>query len=174
MEELSEDMFPINLKLIDQYQQKYPILMATYKNSKYKIGSSHGGSDISINLIMYEYNIVIFLILKSYVLNWYHKYLLHPGMDKTEAMILQHLYLAVIRNDAQKKVKNCDTCQRIKWSNKNMVDYQLRNLIKYRGENMFVSNGSPCHTNKGKEIKFKSYICYYDKFCYNMVQNNAI
>ena len=41
---------------------------------------------------MCEGNIAIILIIQGCVLNWYHKFLLHPGMDITEAMIIQHLY----------------------------------------------------------------------------------
>ena len=39
--------------------------MNKYKNHKYKTGSFLEGSNISINLITYEYNIVIPLILQS-------------------------------------------------------------------------------------------------------------
>ena len=44
-------------------------------------------------------------------------YILHPGMDRTEAMIHQHLYLPDIRDSVRKEVTNCDTCQRTKLSN---------------------------------------------------------
>ena len=37
-------------------------------------------------------------------------------MDKTEAMICQHLYCPGIRKSVQKEVKNCDTCQHLKRS----------------------------------------------------------
>ena len=37
-EELSKGKFPINFKIIDQYQQKYPGLMAKFKTGKYKSG----------------------------------------------------------------------------------------------------------------------------------------
>ena len=39
-------------------------------------------------------------------------------MDRTEAMILQHLYWPNIRNAVRMEVTNCDTCQRTKLSNK--------------------------------------------------------
>ena len=45
-------------------------------------------------------------------------YLLHQGMYRTEAMILQHLYWPEIRDAVQKEVTNCDTCKRTKLSNK--------------------------------------------------------
>ena len=45
-------------------------------------------------------------------------YLFHPGMDKTEAIIYQHLYWNGIINAARKEVTNCHTFQCKKWSNK--------------------------------------------------------
>ena len=45
-------------------------------------------------------------------------YLLHPGMDRTGAIILQHLYWPDIRYAIRKEVTICDTCQRTKQSNK--------------------------------------------------------
>ena len=82
---------------------------------------------------MCEDNIFIPSILQNYVLHWYHKYLLHPGMDIMEATTFQHLYWPGIRESVRKEVTNCDTLQRTKRSNKNMVNYQLRKLRKYHG-----------------------------------------
>ena len=45
-------------------------------------------------------------------------YILRPVMDRTEALIRQHLYWTDIRDAVQKEVNNCDTCQRKKRSNK--------------------------------------------------------
>ena len=62
--------------------------------------------------------IVILLKIQSYVLYWYHTYLLHPGMNRTEAMVNQHFYWTDIRYSVRKEVTNCDTFQRKKLSNK--------------------------------------------------------
>ena len=87
---MPEGTFPINLKIIDQYQQKDPILKAKYNVGTYQKRFFCGGSNIYLNLITCNDNIVILSILQSYVLRWYHIYLLHPGMDGTEAIIFQH------------------------------------------------------------------------------------
>ena len=71
-----------------------------------------GGNNIDHTLITCEDKIVIPSKLQGYVLHWYHKYLLHPGMDTTEAMIRQHLYWPYKRDADRKEVINCDTCQR--------------------------------------------------------------
>ena len=101
-EELPEGNFSINLKLIKKHQHKYPSLMAKYKEGAYQIDSFRGVSNIYLNLMMYEDNIFIPSIIKSYVLHWYHIYFLHPGMDRTEEMIRPHLYWPDIRDAVQK------------------------------------------------------------------------
>ena len=60
-EEVSEGNFPINLKLIYQYKQKYPSLWAKYKEGVYQKGSLNEGSNINLNLITCADNIVIAL-----------------------------------------------------------------------------------------------------------------
>ena len=68
--------------------------------------------------IMHEDKIAIPSKNQSYVLHWYHTYILHPGMDITEAMIRQHLYWTGIRNSIQREVTNCETCPCTKQPNK--------------------------------------------------------
>ena len=68
IEELPEGNFPINLKLIQQYQRKEPRIRAKYKTGMYHKGSFCGGGNIYINLITCKDNIFILSILQSYVL----------------------------------------------------------------------------------------------------------
>ena len=49
------------------------------------------GSNISFIHIMCEGKTVIPSILQSYIFHWYHRYLLHPRIDRTETIICQHL-----------------------------------------------------------------------------------
>ena len=51
IEELPEAFFPINLKLIDQHQWRYPIQMDKYTIGVYKTGYFCGGSNIGLKLI---------------------------------------------------------------------------------------------------------------------------
>ena len=57
--------------------------MDKYEDGTYHKGSFRGGSNSDFNLITCEDNIVIPSKLQSYVLHWYHTYLLYPGMDRT-------------------------------------------------------------------------------------------
>ena len=93
-------------------------MIAKYKYSTYHQGYFCGSSNIYIKFITCKDNIVIPPILQSYILHWCHMYLLHPGMDRKEAMIHQHLYWTGIRYSVRKEVTNCDTCQCTKLSNK--------------------------------------------------------
>ena len=96
-EELPKGIFPINLKIINQYQQKYPILKDKYEMGTYQKGYFCGGININLNLITCKDKVVIPSKLQSYILNWDHIYLLHPVMNRTEAMICQNLYWSSIR-----------------------------------------------------------------------------
>ena len=102
IKELPGSNFPINLKLIKTYQWSEPIILAKYKNGTYHKGSFCGDSKIYLKLIMCKDNIVILSKLQSYVLHWYHTYILHTGMDITEAMIFQHLYWPDVRDVVSK------------------------------------------------------------------------
>ena len=86
-----------------------PRIISKYNTGMYQEGSFNEGSNIYLKLITCKDKIVITSILQSYVLNWYHMYLLHTGMDRMEAMIKQHLYWPDIRYTIWKEVTNCDT-----------------------------------------------------------------
>ena len=92
--------------------------MAKYKYDTYHIDSFGGGSNIYLKLITCEDKIFILSILQSYALNWCHEYLLHPVMDRTEAMNRQNLYWPGVRETFCKEVKNCGTYHRKKRLNK--------------------------------------------------------
>ena len=115
------------------YQQKIDGLLDKYKEGTYQTGNFRGWSNLNHNLILCEDKIIIMSILQNYVLNWYHNHLLHPGMDRAEAMIWQHLYYYGIRNYVQKEVIICETCQRTKRSNKKIWSITSR---RSRGNTM--------------------------------------
>ena len=95
-----------------------PIIRAKCKDGTCHKGSLRGGSNIDFNLITCKDKIVVPSKLQSYVLHWYHMYLLHPRMDRTELMVCQHFYWLNIRDAVRKEVNNCDTFQHKKLSNK--------------------------------------------------------
>ena len=88
--------FPISFNLIDRYQRGDSFLTEKLKFAKFKKGSFRGGRN-TIELITYEGKIVIPQKLQKYLVKWYHTYLLHLGMDRTEVMVLQNLKWTGIR-----------------------------------------------------------------------------
>ena len=74
--------------------------------------------NIDLKLITCTDKIVILSIPQSYLIHWYHTYILNPGMDITESIVCKHLYWPKIRDAFQKEVNNYDSCQRAKQSNK--------------------------------------------------------
>ena len=97
IEEIPEGNFPINLKLIQKHQRTEASITAKYKDGTYHKDYLLGVSIIYLKLITCKDKIVIPPKLQSYVVHWYHTYLLHPGMYRTEAMICQHFYWPDIR-----------------------------------------------------------------------------
>ena len=77
--------------MIRKYEQTEPSLMAKYDKGNHQNYSFHGISNIYLKLIMCEDNKVIYKMTQSYILHWYRTYLLYKVMDRTEAMIHQHL-----------------------------------------------------------------------------------
>ena len=110
IKEIPDGTLPINLEPMNQYQRKYPSLMAKYKEGTYHKDYFSGGSNIDLNLIKCEDKFVIPSIIQIYILHWYHRYLFHPGMHITEAMIQHDFYKPGIRDVIRKEVTNCDTC----------------------------------------------------------------
>ena len=86
---LGSDTFPLTYQNIDKYQRKGQVLVANLKHENYHI-KSFCGVGIVTQLICRSDNIVSPKTLRNYVVNWYHIYLLHPGMDRTEATIIQN------------------------------------------------------------------------------------
>ena len=72
---------------------------------KYEDGTYHKGYFLE----------VVILILNLYC--WYHMYLLHLGMDRTEAKNFKTLYWPITINAVRKEVTNCNTFQLTKRSN---------------------------------------------------------
>ena len=91
IKELPEGNFPINLKFIQQHQQSQPRIISKYKYGIYHKVFFRGCGNDKIKLITCEDKILIPSKVQSYILHWYHTYLIHPRMDRTDVIICQHL-----------------------------------------------------------------------------------
>ena len=113
LDEVDKDVNPLSFNILHKYQLKDKKLQENkiLKNYSTKIFL---GVDSSYNLVLYKDKIVVPDKLKKRVLNWYHDFLLHPGVTRTEETIRQHLYWKGMRADVEHNVKTCKTCQKYK------------------------------------------------------------
>ena len=91
---LSKTAMPINLKLIQKEQEKSSVLQKLAKLDKknYSMQKFHGGGK-ELKLLCYkDKKIVIPKSLQLKIVQWYHTYLCHPGLNRTEETIRQHFY----------------------------------------------------------------------------------
>jgi transposase InsO family protein len=83
------------------------------KNCKYQLKDFHGGGKIR-SLISHKDKIVVPKQLQRHVIDWYHTTLCHPGINRTEETISQHLFWPKMRDQITNYVQACPTCQRNK------------------------------------------------------------
>ena len=83
------------------------------ENTLYHLKDFHGGGKTR-TLICYRDKIVIPQLLQRHVINWYHTMLCHPGINRTEESIGQHLWWPKMRAQITNYVRSCPTCQKSK------------------------------------------------------------
>jgi hypothetical protein len=80
---LEQHIFSVNLKLIQQEQQKDKQLLQTVKldkNNQFQLKNFRGGGNLC-SLICYKDKIVVPKVLQSQIIQWYHTFLCHPGLN---------------------------------------------------------------------------------------------
>ena len=80
---------------------------------KYQIKEFLGGGKTR-SLACYNEKIVVPKMLQEHVIDWYHITLCHPGINRTEETIAQHLFWPKMRDQITNYVQSCPTCQRNK------------------------------------------------------------
>ncbi len=106
---------PLTYKELEIAQSKDSQLqkVAMKDNSPYQKHTFHGGGK-SRELLCYKGKIVIPKLLQKHVINWYHTLLCHPGINRTEETINQHVWWPKMRDQITNMVQTCPTCQRNK------------------------------------------------------------
>ena len=79
----------------------------------YHLKDFHGGGK-TLSLTCFKDKIVVPTLLQKHVINWYHTLLCHPGINRTEETISQHLWWPKMRDHITNYVSSCPTCQRNK------------------------------------------------------------
>ena len=79
-------------------------------NTMYHLQPFHGGGK-TFDLVCFKERIVIPTKLKKHVVDWYHTVLCHPGINRTEETIGQHLWWPKMRDQITNYVQRCSVCQ---------------------------------------------------------------
>ena len=69
---------------------------------------------ITRQLICHNGKIVVPTLLQKHVIDWYHTILCHPGQNRTEETIAQHLWWPKMQEQITAFVQACPTCQKNK------------------------------------------------------------
>ena len=110
-----------------------------------------------------------------YILNWYHKNILHTDMDRMEVMILQHLYWTILIQAVYELFDSCETCQHTKRPNKKYIaNYQLRSMKEHHRLFYVYLIGTSTICRKVKKKICNSTIRYHYWSHYKVIQNNRI
>jgi transposase InsO family protein len=104
---------PISYAHLEAAQQKDPKIKQYLKDDKYQIADFVGGGK-SRPLVCNNGKIVVPQKLQHHVTDWYHTVLCHPGINRTEESISQHLFWPKMREQITSYVQSCPTCQKNK------------------------------------------------------------
>jgi hypothetical protein len=96
------------LKQPDEIKTIMKILAMPY--TKYELQDFHGGGKTTA-LICYRNKIVVPNKLQKSVMLWYNTTLCHPGINRTEEAIGQHLWWPNMRDHITNYVKISPVCQ---------------------------------------------------------------
>ena len=118
-EEQSFDGHPLAYHHIEKAQRADKSLKKILQmdNLPYQMHSFHGGGRTR-ELICKNGKIVIPLLLQKHVIDWYHTVLCHPGINRTEETISQHLWWPKMQEQITAFVQACPSCQKNKRKHK--------------------------------------------------------
>ena len=88
LEEWPEDSFSLHWALIQREQKKDSQLLDAIKKLKdYKVNVIDGQHTRKQSIIHYKEKVVVPQSLHKCIVQWYHEYLMHPGVNITESTI---------------------------------------------------------------------------------------
>jgi hypothetical protein len=114
-EDLTPEAYPLSYQTLGEAQakDKQIVKILQKKHSKYHLKSFHGGGK-SRELICYKDKIVVPPSQQIRIIEWSHNYLGHPGINRREETIGQHLWWLNMRKHTILSVSTCDFCQQKK------------------------------------------------------------
>jgi hypothetical protein len=115
IEEQNYDAHPLSFSMLDKAQRLNKTLMKALHLDKslYHLHSFHGEGKTK-ELISYKEKIVVPKKLQRHIVDWYHTVYCHPGINRTEETIGQHLWWPKMRRHITEYVQPCPICQKNK------------------------------------------------------------
>ena len=104
---------PVSYEKLEKAQQQDSHIKQNLKKDKYHLADFVGGGKTR-SLVCHKEKIVVPKKNTHHVVDWYHTVLCHPGINRTEESIAQHLYWPKMREQITNYVKSCPTCQKNK------------------------------------------------------------
>ena len=101
------DYHPLNYQHLQKAQEADKTIMKILKmeNTQYVLQDFHGGGKTT-SLVCFKSKIVIPAKLQRHIIMWHHTTLCHPGMNRTEETIGQHLWWPKMREHITNDVKS--------------------------------------------------------------------
>lgn len=111
LDDLSDDVFPIDYKLIAHAQRHDNVLLKSVRNNMTSYDTkTFRGSDILCRHGL----ICVPKVLQKRLVEWYHDMLCHPGVTRLIETLKQHFNFPNLKELCVSHIKRCDICQRHK------------------------------------------------------------
>lgn len=107
----SEYLFPLLPAVIKESQKTDKELQRLRTNQPHAYPEEEVDD---VALVHYKGKMYVPKALRKDILEWYHTYLVHPGITRTKETIRQHMTWPGLSNDVEKYVKTCSICQKNK------------------------------------------------------------
>ena len=121
----------MNYSTIHAYQQKEIAsgFINKLKTKKALCLEAFPGVKGTQQLLCFNKKIYIPVDLREHIVQWYHTYLLHPGMNRTYFNMHQHFYWPKMESTIRSLLKYCHVCQMSKISNRNYGKLKIKEDI---------------------------------------------
>jgi len=155
-EEVGDEVYPLSYQQIGAAQatdkQLHKKLKA--KDSQYYIKDFLAAGK-TWQLICYKDKIVIAKEQQLQIVNWYHDYLGHPGINRTEESIGQHLWWPEMRKHITLIVNSCLNCQKNKRRHKKYGHLPEKEAESIPWDKMCIDLIGPYVINRKNKTKLK-------------------